>query len=267
MEFLVNGLKVFTQGNKNNLPIIFIHGFPYDHTMWDYQIEELSKDYFCVTYDIRGLGESYIGDGQYTMEAFVWDLYSVMDELHIQKPILCGLSMGGYIALRAVEKEPSRFSGLILCDTRAESDDNAGKIKRSNAIDKINVQGVEAFVNEFVPNCFHPKTPKKLSEIYERIFNITKNQNSLGVKGALLAMLSRQDTTDSLKKIKIPTLVLVGVEDALTPPKIMKKIANKIKKSKFYVVPKSGHIAPLENPDFVNKKVKKFIKNNFRTDK
>ena len=85
MEFLVNGLKVFTRGNKNNLPIIFVHGFPYDHTMWDYQIEELSKDYFCVTYDIRGLGESYIGDGQYTMEAFVWDLYSIMDELHPRK--------------------------------------------------------------------------------------------------------------------------------------------------------------------------------------
>ena len=75
-----------------------------------------------------------------------------------------------------------------------------GKIKRSNAIDKISVQGVEAFVNEFVPNCFHPNTPKKLGEMYDRIFTLTKNQNSIGVKGALIAMLSRRDTTDSLNK-------------------------------------------------------------------
>lgn len=266
MEFLVNGLKVFTHGDKNNLPIIFVHGFPYDHTMWDYQITELSKDYFCVTYDIRGLGESYIGDGQYTMEAFVWDLYSVMDELHIEKPILCGLSMGGYISLRAVEKEQKRFSGLILCDTRSEADDNEGKIKRSNAIDKISVQGVEAFTAEFVPNCFHPKTPKKLSEMYQQIFDIAKNQNSIGVKGAIIAMLSRGDTTATLKQIKIPTLVLAGSEDALTPPNVMKKIAKKIKKSKFYIVPKSGHMTPLENPEFINKKIMRFIEKNFQND-
>ncbi len=264
MEFLVNGLKVFTRGNKNNLPIIFVHGFPYDHTMWDFQIEELSKEYFCVTYDIRGLGESYIGDGQYTMEAYAWDLFSIMDELHIEKPILCGLSMGGYIALRAVEKEQNRFAGLILCDTRSEADDNNGKIKRSNAIDKISVQGVEAFVNDFVPNCFHPRTPKRLAEMYNQIFYTAKNQNSVGVKGALIAMLSRRDTTDSLKQIKIPTLVLVGAEDALTPPKVMKKISKNIKKSKFYVVPKAGHMTPLENPDFVNIKIKKFIEKNFK---
>jgi pimeloyl-ACP methyl ester carboxylesterase len=235
--------------------------------MWDYQIEELSKDYFCVTYDIRGLGESYIGDGQYTMEAFVWDLYSIMDELHLEKPILCGLSMGGYISLRAVEKEQNRFAGLILCDTRSESDDNDGKIKRSIAIDKISVQGVEAFVNEFVPNCFHPNMPKKLGEMYDRIFTLTKKQNSIGVKGALIAMLSRRDTTDSLTNIKIPTLVLVGVEDALTPPKVMKKLASKIKKSKFYVIPKAGHMSPLENPGYVNKKIKKFIEKNFTNEK
>ena len=264
MEYSVNGLKVFTRGNKSNKAIIFIHGFPYDHQMWDYQVDHLKEDYYCVTYDIRGLGESYIGDGQYTMEAFVWDLLSIMDTLHIEDPIICGLSMGGYIALRAVEKEQERFSGLILCDTRAEADDNNGKIKRSNAIDKINVEGVEAFTKDFVPTCFHKKTPERSSEMYEQQLNITGGQNSVGVKGSLLAMLSRKDLTKALKKFKLPVLLLVGVKDELTPPEIMKKIATRIKKSKFYTVPKSGHMAPLENPDFVNKKIKKFLEDNFK---
>ena len=263
MEYSVNGLKVFTKGNKSKSPIIFIHGFPYDHTMWDFQVDHLKDKYYCVGYDIRGLGQSYIGDGQYTMEAFVWDLFSIMDTFHIENPVICGLSMGGYIALRAVEKDQKRFSGLILCDTRAEADDNNGKMKRSNAIDKINVQGVEAFTSDFVPTCFHSKTPERLSEIYQNQLNITGNQNSIGVKGSLLAMLSRKNLSKALKKFDLPTLLLVGEKDQITPPLNMKKIAGKIKKSKFYLVPKAGHMAPLENANFVNKKIEKFLRDIF----
>ena len=267
MEYSVNGLKVYTKGNKNNKTILFIHGFPYDHSMWDNQVESLKENYYCVTYDIRGLGKSYIGDGQYTMEAFVLDLYSVIDGLHIDNPIICGLSMGGYIALRAVEKESAKFSGLILCDTRSEADNNEGKIIRSAAIDKINVEGVESFVNDFVPKCFHKKTPEKMTEMYSRILGITRHQNSVGVKGSLFAMLSRRDTTQSLSKIKIPTLVLVGRKDALTPPEVMQDLAKKIKKSKFFIVPKAGHMSPLENPEFVNEKISNFLEKNFNDGK
>ncbi|PID59990.1 MAG: alpha/beta hydrolase [Ignavibacteriae bacterium] len=263
METTINGLRVFTNGNKENQAIIFIHGFPYDHTMWDSQVAALSDEYFCVSYDIRGLGKSYVGDGQYTMEAYIWDLFSIIDKLNLEKPIICGLSMGGYISFRAVEARQELFGGLILCDTRSESDDNAGKIKRSLAINKINTEGLEAFVSEFIPNCFHPKTPKRLSEMYNRIFDITKNQNPTGVKGALIAMLSRKDTTKSLKKINIPTLVLVGTKDALTPPDVMKGIANKIKKSEFRKISKAGHMTPLENPEMVNYYIRKFLGKNF----
>ncbi len=263
MEYSINGLKVFSEGKISNKSIIFVHGFPYDHTMWNYQIDVLKKDYFCITYDIRGLGKSYVGDGQYTMEAFVWDLFSILDELKIEKPILCGLSMGGYISLRAIEQEQKRFSGLILCDTKSESDNNKGKIVRSNSINKINVDGVESFVSEFVPKCFHPDTPKNLSKMFNGILTIAKKQNAIGVKGAQIAMISRRNTTKSLAKIKIPTLVLAGEKDALTPPKTMKKMAKRIKNSSFYIVPNSGHMTPLENPEFVNDKIYNFLNDNF----
>ena len=259
MEYTVNGLKVFTRGNKTNCPIIFIHGFPYDHRMWDKQIEVLKENFYCITYDIRGLGESYIGDGQYTMEAFVWDLFAIIDTLHIEHPVLCGLSMGGYIALRAVEKEEKRFSGLILCDTRSEDDNNEGKLKRSNAIDKINVEGLEEFVDDFVPGCFHPKADKYSPEILEEQLNIARSHNSIGVKGALIAMLSRGDTTKYLGEIKIPVLLLVGKKDTLTPPELMKKMKKKIRKSTLYQVPKAGHMSVLENPDFVNERIHRFL--------
>ena len=117
MKETVNGLSVFIEGSSKSKPIIFVHGFPFDHTMWKAQIEMLKEKYFCVAYDIRGLGESPAGDGQYTMESFVDDLALIIDELKLDKPILCGLSMGGYIALRALEKFEEKLSAVILCDT------------------------------------------------------------------------------------------------------------------------------------------------------
>lgn len=267
MEYSINGLKVYTRGNKENKPIIFVHGFPYDHTMWDNQVNALKDSYYCITYDIRGLGNSYIGDGQYTMEAYVWDLFSILDGLHVESPILCGLSMGGYIALRAVQKDQDRFSSLILCDTRSEADNDEGKLGRANAIDKINVEGVQNFADGFVKKCFHPKSPERISEVYKQTLQVASNQNSLGVKGALFAMLSRTDTTNYLSQIKIPTLVLVGKRDSLTTPKIMKKMAKQIRGSKFIKISKAGHMSPIENPEKVNEEISKFLNKYFSDEK
>jgi Predicted hydrolases or acyltransferases (alpha/beta hydrolase superfamily) len=132
--------------------------------MWKAQIDELSKNYFCVTYDIRGLGESPVGDGQYTMESFVDDLEIIIDKLKLDKPVICGLSMGGYISLRALERMQDKFSATILCDTRSEADNNEGKLKRAAAIKRINTEGLAPFAKDFITNCFgdnYKKTIKK----------------------------------------------------------------------------------------------------------
>ncbi len=257
METSKNDLSIFIEGDTNKKPIVFIHGFPYDHTMWDNLIDELKSHYYCVTYDIRGLGESPIGDGQYTMESFVDDLEMIIAELKLDKPILCGLSMGGYISLRAVERNESNYSGLILCDTRSAADNDEGKLKRAAGIKKINTLGVKEFVSEFVPNCF---TEKSLSsEEYSQTLKRSLNSNPIGVKGCLLAMISRTDTTNYLNKIKIPTLILCGEDDRLTPPDVMKTMAEQIPNSQFEIVPNAGHMSPIENASFVNSRIKKFL--------
>jgi pimeloyl-ACP methyl ester carboxylesterase len=250
-------LSIFTEGNPKNKSIVFVHGFPYDHTMWDKQVAELKSHYFCVTYNIRGLGESPIGDGQYTMESFVDDLEKIIAELELTKPILCGLSMGGYISLRAVERNESNYSSLILCDTRSAADNDEGKLKRAAGIKKINTLGVNEFVNEFVRNCFAEKSLS--SEEYSRTLRRSLKSNPIGVKGCLLAMISRTDTTNYLNKIKLPTLVLCGEDDRLTPPSVMKAMAEQIPKSQFEIVPNAGHMAPIENADFVTTRIKKFL--------
>lgn len=262
MQLTINGLEVYTFGNESNQPIIFVHGFPYDHTMWDKQIEFLKEDYYCVTYDIRGLGSSAVGDGQYTMESYVDDLFKIIAELELTKPALCGLSMGGYISLRAVERSQETFGSLILCDTRAEADSDEGKLIRASKIKQINEVGIEAFVDSFVPTCFAEDTIKNRSELFQSVLNRCKTNNLIGVKGALIAMLSRTDTTSYLSKINIPTIIIVGENDALTPPAVMKILHENIPNSEFVIIPEAGHMTPIEEPEAVNEAIRRFLEQN-----
>lgn len=262
MQKTINGLSVFLSGNQESKAIILVHGFPYDHFMWDAQVSEFSKKYLCVSYDIRGLGKSVVGEGQFTIERFVDDLESIVEELKLDKSVLCALSMGGYISLRAIERIQSKFSSLILCDTKTEADDNEGKLKRAAAIKQIDDDGFENFIESFVQNCFGGKFIKENYAEYKKVVERSKKNDPIGVKGCLLAMAGRTDTTDSLSKINLPTLVICGSEDKLSPPNVMKPMSEKIPHSKFILVENSGHMTPIENPQEVNSAIKEFLTHN-----
>ena len=260
MKTTINELAVFATGSDKNEALIFVHGFPYDHTMWDAQVEALSSEYFCVTYDIRGLGESSAGCGQFTMESFVDDLEAVVDEMNLVKPALCGLSMGGYISLRTVERMESKFSKLILCDTRSAADNNEGKLKRAAGIKKIDTEGVIPFINEFIPTCFSGSYMKNYEKQYKEVLSRSQKNDPVGVKGSLLAMLSRTDTTESLKNISIPALIICGEEDTLTPPDVMKEMSHRISHSNYVEISGAGHMSPIEKSTEVSNHIKKFLK-------
>lgn len=258
---LENNIIAHEYGDKNKIPVVFIHGFPFDNRMWINQVKFLEKDYHCVVYDVRGLGESEAGDGQFTMEMFVEDLFGVMDEMKLDRPVVCGLSMGGYIALRAVERDQSKFRGLILCDTKAEADNNEGKLKRAAGVKRINVEeGTRGYLTDFMPTTFSDISIEELRDVYEAVLDRALVYDPKGIKGCLLAMAGRTDTADFLGKITIPTLVLCGSLDKFSPPEQMRAMAEKIKDAEFAVAPKAGHVPPLENPDFVNDIISGFLK-------
>ena len=255
----INNLSVFTTGGKENPSIVFIHGFPFDHFMWDEQVKKFNKNYYCITYDVRGLGSSLVGDGQFTLESFVDDLENLIDNLILDKPILCGLSMGGYISLRAVERMEKKLGGLILCDTKSLADNDEGKISRARGIRQINDEGTKKYIEQFIANCFSERFKQTRKKEYESIVNRAKKYNALGVKGCLLAMAGRTDTTNYLQNISIPTLVICGEEDKLTPPDVMKSMSDKIKNSKFVSIDGAGHISPVEAPKRVNEEIEIFL--------
>lgn len=260
MNSTKNNTVIYQEGKENPQAIIFIHGFPFDCKMWSGQVEYFKKNYHCVTYDIRGLGESPAGDGQFTMESFVDDLFEIMDELSLNKPVICGLSMGGYIALRAVERDEKKFRAVILCDTKSEADSNAVKLNRAAGIKQINNEGVQKFIGSFVPKCFTDKFINSNMPGYKEVLNRALRSDPKGIKGCLLAMAGRTDTTGYLSKVKIPVLVICGAEDKITPPDIMKAMSDKISTSEFLIVREAAHLSPVENSKFVNSSIDKFIK-------
>ncbi|MCH7865447.1 MAG: alpha/beta fold hydrolase [Proteobacteria bacterium] len=136
MKIEINGhrLNYREQGPPDGLPVVFIHGFPFNHRTWDPQLKALPDNCRGVAYDVRGHGESDVGDGQYSVEFFVDDLLGLMDHLAIEQAVVCGLSMGGYIALRALERHPNRFQGLVLCDTRSTPDTDQVRVERARPV-------------------------------------------------------------------------------------------------------------------------------------
>lgn len=260
MKKNIGGLSVLLEGNQKNRAIIFLHGFPYDHTMWHNQIEAFRDDYYCVAYDIRGLGSSSVGDGQFTMESLVDDLEMIINELKMEKlPILCGFSLGGYIALRALERMEDKFSAVILCHTTSHADDNEEKLDRSDVIRRINAQGLTSFSKNFIGHCFSDGYKKEHKEVVDKRIAKSMKFNSIGVKGCLFAMLTRNDTTPYLPSLSLPTLVLCGELDTQTPPLAMKAMADQIPDASFVVLKNAAHMSVIENATDANDAIKTFL--------
>ncbi len=226
--------------------------------MWANQIEVLKSAYRVVAFDLRGQGRSEVGDGQFTLEFLVDDLIALLDHLKIQQTILCGLSMGGYVALRTVERNTQRVDGLVLCDTKSEADTNETKLARGASISAIKKNGVDAYADTFLKGALSSTSLKERS-VVETAAKIIRQNQALGLSGTLLALAGRTDTTSFLPKIQVPTLILVGEQDKITPPEQSRKMQSSIQNSELHIIPQSGHFTNLENPTVFNTHLLNFL--------
>lgn len=264
MKAIINNIlhRYIDIGIPTATPVIFIHGFPFSHKMWTFtnsQTELLAGTHRVIAYDVRGHGESEVGTGHYSIEFFVDDLIGLMDHLAIHKAIICGLSMGGYIALRAIERHPERILGLVLCDTKSEADSNETKIKRAAAIKNIQINGIKAYAADYVKNVFAPESLEKKQDAVKLIQSIIERTAPISIFGTLLALAARTDTTASLTSIQCPTLILVGEKDTLIPPSAAQAMKDKIPNSEMFVIPDAAHMSNLENPEVFNKYLLEFV--------
>lgn len=248
------------KGERSKPSLILIHAFPLTRKMWEEQMEPLSKQFHVVRYDVRGFGNSTDTHAQITFEQHADDLLSLIQKLQLNKPILCGLSMGGYIALRFCERHPEAVGGLILADTKAEADGNEAKIKRAQGVQAIMNQGLVPFLEGFVKGAISSHSAEARPSLPETIKALALENSPLFVSSALIAMAGRSDTTEALKKFEFPVLIIVGKEDKLTPVEQSEKMKSFIPQAKLVVIPQVGHLSNLEAPQAFNEAVLWFLR-------
>jgi len=258
---VINNLTVsYTDQGPDDAPIIiFIHGFPLNKSMWDIQVETLKKNYRVITYDIRGHGNSHPGIDEFFIELFVNDLLRFIKKLGIEKSILCGLSLGGYIALNAVLKYPDRFDGLILNDTQCIADTPEIKENRCNAIIRIKEKGVEQYADEIIKNLFAQETFTKNKNVIDAVKEMIISTPKQSLCNTLHALAERKETCTQLHEINIPVLIMVGKEDKITPIAAARQMHELILNSKLEIIQQAGHLSNLEDPAAFNTHLAKFL--------
>lgn len=252
-------ISYFDQGPEKAPVIVFIHGFPFSKSMWRKQAEALKESARVIAYDVRGHGDSDSGTENLSIDLFVQDLISLLDKLNTDKVILCGLSMGGYIALKAIEDHPERFRALILCDSNCVADTPEAKDKRMKAIETIRVKGVKKYVDESIENLLAAENFTTKPGLVTEIRTMMVNTAWQTLVNTLQALSTRKETCSKLQEIRIPVLIIVGHEDIVTPPEAAKFIHEQVKGSVLNILPDAGHLSNLENPEQFNNILKKFI--------
>ena len=261
INITINNLTVsYSDHGPDDAPvIIFIHGFPLNKSMWNIQVETLKENYRVITYDIRGHGNSDAGIDEFFIELFVIDLLRLMEKLKIEKSILCGLSLGGYIALNAVLKHPDRFDGLILNDTQCIADTPEIKENRCLAIIRIMKNGVEQYADEIIKKLFAQETFTKNKNVIDAVREMIISTPKQSLCNTLHALAERKETCDQLPEINIPVLIMVGKEDKITPIAAAQQMHEKILNSKLEIIQYAGHLSNLENPIAFNTHMVNFL--------
>jgi pimeloyl-ACP methyl ester carboxylesterase len=252
-------LNVEVRGPEDAPAVLLLHAFPLSHRMWAPQLDAFSSRYRMIAPDYRGHGESEAGDGQYTIELLVDDVLAVLNGLGLESVVACGLSMGGYVLLRALERAPERFRAVVLADTRTQSDDDQAKIGRAASIRALKTTGATPFAEQFSGKLLGRTTLEHRPEVRETVQRIIRGNSVLGMCGALLAIAARTDTAGALQGLDIPALVVVGEEDAITPPDFSRQMVAAARRAKLVLLPQAGHLSNLESPDAFNGALGSFL--------
>ncbi len=255
-----NNLTIsYNDVGEGSIPLIFIHGFPFEKSMWKGQLDSLKSSNRAIAYDIRGFGKSTDEITPLSIELFSEDLLSFMDKLNIEKAIICGLSMGGYIAIDAIKRFPKRFEALILCDTQCIADSAEVKENRYKTIEQIKLDGTSEFNEKFVKSIFHPDSLNNKTELVENLKSIVFANSGEIIIAGLTALAERLETCSILKTIHIPTLIICGREDKVTPVAQSEYMQGHIEGAGLKIIDNAGHVSNLEQPDEFNKCLHDFL--------
>jgi pimeloyl-ACP methyl ester carboxylesterase len=259
MKARIGGAEVRYEVQGQGPVILFLHAFPLGLGMWDAQARLLERSFSVVRFDDRGFGGTPPADGPLTMERIADDAAGLLDHLGLGQALVAGCSMGGYATFAMLRRHPDRIRGLVLQDTRAGADTPEARAGRAQLAERVLKEGVQAAADAFVPKLLGATTQRDRPEVVDWVRRTILGATPRGIANALHGLAARADSTPTLREIRVPTLVVCGEEDALTPPSESQAMAGAIAGSRLAIVPGAGHLANLENPEAYNAELLGFV--------
>jgi 3-oxoadipate enol-lactonase len=256
-EATPGGIRYETSGSGT--PVLFLHAFPLNLRMWDAQVRALPAGHQAIRFDARGFGGTPAGDGLLTMERIADDAVALLDFLGAPPAVVCGLSMGGYAAFAMVRRHPQRIRALVLADTRPSPDTPEGRKSRAEQRERVRREGPTAIAEAFLPKLLGATTHRERPQVVAQVREMILSASAQGISDALAGLAARADSIPTLREIRVPTLVLCGSEDVLTPPADAEQMKAGIAGSELELIPRVGHLSNLEDPATFDAALHRFL--------
>ncbi len=256
---ILDGLSLFYHDEGQGEPLLLIHGFPLSSELYQPQRAALNNHFRILTPDLRGMGRSDAPSGAYSVETYADDLVALLDHLGIGSAVVAGMSMGGYVLLSMLRRHPERVEGAIFIDTKAGADTDEGRAGRRKMAQQARVEGAGAIADVMLPKMLTERTRTEQPDLAAHVREMMAVTPVDGIVGALEALAARPDSTDILPQINVPALVIVGSEDAITPPVEAQKLQAGIPNAQLVVIDGAAHAANIERPNEVNRAIEQWL--------
>jgi 3-oxoadipate enol-lactonase len=260
MKINIDGGYLEYETRGTGVPVLFVHGYPLSRQIWRPQLDGLQDRAQMIALDLRGHGDSYPFEGPYTMDLLAEDCHTLLKEHDISSPIfICGLSMGGYVTMALYRKYPQLFKAMILTSTRPGADSPEAKANRLASIRNAEQYGASYIAEGMLEKIVSPVTLTSKPELVAGINKIMSKTSVQGIVGALLGMLERPDSSETLAKVTCPVLIIHGIDDQLIPIKEAESMQQLIPGSQLVKIPAAGHLPCLEQPEIFNRAIRDFL--------
>lgn len=264
MLITTNGIGIDYSDQGSGIPVIFIHAFPLNQTMWDAQTVALQNYCRVVTLDLRGFGSSEAPQGPYLMDQMAADVRGLMTGLGVDRAVFVGLSMGGYVSMAFYRNYPDSVLAMVLADTRATADTPEARERRLKSAARAETEGAHAIADDMVPLLLGSTTLESRPSIVERVRAMIEANSPVGIAGAQRGMAERRDSTSLLSAMNFPVLVVVGSEDTVTPVSEAETLRNAIGGARLRIIDGAGHLSNIERPEEFNTALIEFIRENLK---
>lgn len=239
--------------------LLLIHGFPLTARMWEPQLALSVHGWRVIAPQLRGF-DGGPGDQSVTsMDDYAGDIIDLLDTLHVESAVIGGLSMGGYVTFALLRNAARYFRGVVLADTRPQADAPEGVQARERMLALVHSKGPAAVAEEMLPKLLGESTRRDRPAVVEQVRSLILSNGTEAVAGGISAMMTRPDSTPVLQAIHVPTLIVVGEEDTLTPPAFSAEMHRAIHGSELVTIPKAGHMSNLEQPEAFNNALARFL--------